>query len=90
MPAGMPLIDAHTHLFAPAQRAERDAIAAREPAFAEMYADPAAKLATAQAAAQSLPPMTIGVTPSLRLRNGMPSICSASGGAASTQTSRPA
>jgi hypothetical protein len=44
---------------------------------------------TAQAAAQSLPPIITGVTPSLRLRKGMPSICSASGGAASTQTSRP-
>ena len=50
----------------------------------------AAASSTAQAAAQSLPPITTGVTLSLRLRNGIPSTCSASGGAASTQTSRPA
>jgi predicted TIM-barrel fold metal-dependent hydrolase len=39
-------IDAHTHLFAPAQRAARSALAARDATFAELYADPAAKMAT--------------------------------------------
>lgn len=40
-------IDAHTHLFAPAQRAARETIAARDATFAEMYAGPAAKMAVA-------------------------------------------
>jgi uncharacterized protein len=39
------LIDAHTHLFAPSQRDERADLAARDATFAEMYADPAAKMA---------------------------------------------
>ncbi len=43
----MPLIDAHTHLFAPGQREQPAAISARDTTFAEMYADPAAKMATA-------------------------------------------
>lgn len=41
-----PVIDAHTHAFAPAQAQHRDALAERDPTFAEMYADPAAKMAT--------------------------------------------
>jgi predicted TIM-barrel fold metal-dependent hydrolase len=40
------LVDAHTHVFAPAQREARAAVAGRDPAFAAMYADPAAKMAT--------------------------------------------
>jgi hypothetical protein len=44
-----------------------------------------ARVIGAQAAAQSLPPMITGVTPSFRLRNGIPSSSAASGGAASTQ-----
>lgn len=40
-------IDAHTHLFAPGQIANREAIAARDSTFAELYADPAAKMAAA-------------------------------------------
>ena len=44
----VPLIDAHTHLFAPAQRDARAAIAERDTTFAEMYGDPAAKMATAE------------------------------------------
>lgn len=42
----MALIDAHTHAFAPNQIAHRDAIAARDDTFREMYADPAARMAT--------------------------------------------
>ena len=44
----VPLIDAHTHVFAPAQRDARAAIAARDATFAEIYADPSAKLATVE------------------------------------------
>ncbi|GAB4335406.1 MAG: hypothetical protein Kow0010_22890 [Dehalococcoidia bacterium] len=44
----MKRIDAHTHLFAPGQRAERAQIAATDATFAEMYGDPAAKMATAE------------------------------------------
>ena len=44
---------------------------------------------TAQAAAQSLPPITTGVTPSLRLRNGMPSTCSASRATPRPRPARP-
>ena len=43
----MAVVDAHTHLFAPAQRERRDAIADGDPAFAEMYRDPSAKMASA-------------------------------------------
>ncbi|HET7738543.1 MAG TPA: amidohydrolase family protein [Tepidiformaceae bacterium] len=42
----MPAFDAHTHIFAPGQVAAREALAQRDPTFAELYSDPAAKLAT--------------------------------------------
>jgi predicted TIM-barrel fold metal-dependent hydrolase len=41
------IIDAHTHIFPPAVIARRDALRATEPAFAEIYADPSAKMADA-------------------------------------------
>lgn len=41
------LVDAHTHLFAPGQAAARDELVRRDPTFAEMYASPKAKMATA-------------------------------------------
>lgn len=40
-------IDAHTHLFAPAQIAGRAALAEKDRTFARMYADPGAKMAAA-------------------------------------------
>ncbi|MGE5596016.1 MAG: amidohydrolase family protein [Hyphomicrobiales bacterium] len=40
------LFDAHTHIFDPAQRETREALAARDAPFAEMYGDPKAKMAT--------------------------------------------
>lgn len=43
----MPTIDAHTHLFAPAQVQARDAISRRDATFAEMYGSEKAALATA-------------------------------------------
>ncbi len=43
----MTLADSHTHLFPPGQIAAREALCARDPAFAELYADPKAKLAPA-------------------------------------------
>jgi predicted TIM-barrel fold metal-dependent hydrolase len=39
-------VDSHTHLFPAAQHAGREDIARRDPAFAEMYAAPGAKMAT--------------------------------------------
>lgn len=42
------LIDAHTHIFAPQQAAERERICAADATFAELYADPGAKLADAR------------------------------------------
>ncbi|MCC6380903.1 MAG: amidohydrolase family protein [Dehalococcoidia bacterium] len=42
----MTVVDAHTHAFAPEQLATRSAICARDPAFAEIYGDPKAALAT--------------------------------------------
>jgi predicted TIM-barrel fold metal-dependent hydrolase len=45
----MAVIDAHTHIFAPAQAATRGEIAGRDAAFAEMYGDPKAKMADAPA-----------------------------------------
>ncbi len=41
------IIDFHTHIFGPDVRDRRDDYARRDPAFAEMYADPEAKIATA-------------------------------------------
>ena len=41
------IVDAHTHLFAPGQAAAREELERRDPTFAEMYASPKAKLATA-------------------------------------------
>lgn len=41
------IIDFHTHIFGPDVRDRRDDYARRDPAFAEMYADPKARIATA-------------------------------------------
>ncbi|TAJ19273.1 MAG: amidohydrolase [Dehalococcoidia bacterium] len=41
------IVDIHTHLFPPRFIAERARLAVSEPAFAEMYGDPKAKMATA-------------------------------------------
>jgi predicted TIM-barrel fold metal-dependent hydrolase len=41
------IVDAHTHVFPPAVRDRREAIVASEPAFAEIYGDATAKMATA-------------------------------------------
>ncbi len=41
------IIDFHTHIFGPDVRDRRDDYARRDPAFAELYADPKAKIATA-------------------------------------------
>jgi uncharacterized protein len=41
------LIDAHVHLFPPAQHAARAALVLRDPVFAAIYADPQAKMANA-------------------------------------------
>jgi hypothetical protein len=40
-------LDAHTHLFAPAQASDRAALAQRDPTLAEMYRDPAAGMGSA-------------------------------------------
>ncbi|MGH2610887.1 MAG: amidohydrolase family protein, partial [Tepidiformaceae bacterium] len=45
----MALIDGHTHIFAPGQIARRAELCARDATFAEMYADPGAKMADAPA-----------------------------------------
>lgn len=41
------IIDAHTHVFPAAVRERRESLVASEPAFAAIYGDPAAKMATA-------------------------------------------
>ncbi len=41
------IIDFHTHIFAPGVRDQRDDLARRDSAFAEMYSDPKAKIAAA-------------------------------------------
>ena len=41
------IIDAHTHVFPASVRERREALLASEPAFAEVYADPGAAMATA-------------------------------------------
>ncbi|MFN0094439.1 MAG: amidohydrolase family protein [Dehalococcoidia bacterium] len=50
----MQLVDGHTHLFAAEQAASRAAIAAHDATFAEMYADPAAKMADGPALVRAL------------------------------------
>lgn len=42
------IVDVHTHIFPPRFIAQRAHLATTEPAFAEMYADPRAKMATAE------------------------------------------
>lgn len=42
------IVDIHTHIFPPALIAARGRLAASEPGFAELYADPKAKMATAE------------------------------------------
>ncbi|HEU0073130.1 MAG TPA: amidohydrolase family protein [Dehalococcoidia bacterium] len=42
------ILDAHTHLFPPEIASHRDAYLAADPTFAELYASPEAKLATAE------------------------------------------
>lgn len=42
------IIDFHTHIFPPDVRARRDEYVRRDPTFAEMYADPKAKIAAAE------------------------------------------
>ena len=49
-----PRIDAHTHLFPPAQTRNRQAIAGRDGTFAELYADPKAKMASIDQLAAAL------------------------------------
>ena len=41
------IVDAHTHVFAPAVRERRESLLAAEPAFAEIYGNPKAAMATA-------------------------------------------
>jgi predicted TIM-barrel fold metal-dependent hydrolase len=48
------IIDAHTHVFPPAVRERRAQIVADEPAFAEIYGDPNAQMATAGELLQSM------------------------------------
>jgi predicted TIM-barrel fold metal-dependent hydrolase len=42
------IVDFHTHIFPPHVRDNRDEYVRRDPTFAEMYADPKAKIATAE------------------------------------------
>ena len=42
------IIDFHTHIFPPEVRDNREEYVRRDPTFAEMYADPKAKIATAE------------------------------------------
>ena len=42
------IIDAHTHIFPPAFREQRDELVRRDPTFAELYANPRAALASAE------------------------------------------
>lgn len=48
------IIDAHTHVFPPAVRDRREQLVSSEPAFAEIYRDPNAKMATAGELLQSM------------------------------------
>ncbi len=55
------IIDFHTHIFGPDVRDRRDDYARRDPAFAEMYADPKARIATADDLLASMDAAGVGV-----------------------------
>ncbi len=57
------IIDAHTHLFPPEIRAQREHYAARDPWFGELYGNPKARMATAEELVASME--TAGVDASL-------------------------
>ena len=59
------IIDFHTHVFAPRVRDQRDDHARRDPAFAEMYADPKAKIATADDLLASMEAAAVDVSVAL-------------------------
>lgn len=53
-PGEGPVVDAHVHLFPPAQRSRRDALARSDPTFAELYGNAAAAMASVDDLAASM------------------------------------
>jgi predicted TIM-barrel fold metal-dependent hydrolase len=59
------IIDFHTHIFPPAVRERRDEYLSRDATFAEMYASPKAKIATAEDLLQSMDEAGIDISVAL-------------------------
>lgn len=59
------IIDFHTHIFPPAVRDRRQEYVRRDPTFAEMYADPKAKIATADELLRSMDAAGVDVSVAL-------------------------
>jgi predicted TIM-barrel fold metal-dependent hydrolase len=56
------IVDVHTHIFPPRLIAQRASLAALDPAFGELYADPRAKMATAEDLLASMQAASVDVS----------------------------
>lgn len=59
------IIDFHTHIFPPEVREQREEFVRRDPTFAEMYADPQARIATAEDLSASMEAAGVDVSVAL-------------------------
>lgn len=71
------IVDSHTHAFPPEFVADRDRLISREPAFAEMYADPKARMATIDDLLGSMKAARIDVSVALGFAWRDPATCRA-------------
>jgi hypothetical protein len=69
------IIDAHTHIFPPDVARERDEYIRRDPTFAEMYANPKARIATAEELLASMDEAGIDTSVALGFAWREPALC---------------
>lgn len=69
------IIDFHTHIFPPEVRDSREDYTRREPTFAEMYADPKAKIATADDLIAQMEQSGVDVSVALGFAWSDPEVC---------------
>jgi len=69
------IIDFHTHIFPPEVRERREEFLERDPTFAEMYADPKAKVATAEDLLASMDGAGVDVSVALGFAWGEHDLC---------------
>lgn len=69
------IIDFHTHVFPPELQQRREELLRREPAFAEMYGNPKAKMATAQELLRSMDEAGVEVSVALGFAWRDPELC---------------